>query len=220
MDGESDARTTSLRNWGMADKASIASFLYALRAQWSKYLTTVIVTAFLIFASAFLPDQVKFATELILVVGILIVTYWIWAAEREKVIELEKIDRTDLERMLHGRFFDRTFIYGAEIVLCKDYKGPVGIGRLRNGFDTIMVGAPKHSVAGIRIKFFHRRNADQYLFEYRDGNNRVVSISNIHEDQQIFLDGQSSFGLRLTMSEDFLLDEASLVRVTVATWTK
>jgi len=172
-------------------------------------------------AAAFLPDQIKFATELILAAGILIVTYWIWATERARVIELEKIDRTDLEHMLHGRFLGRTFIYGAEIVLCKDYKGPIEIGRLKNGsFDTIAVSAPKNSVAGIRISFFHRRNADQYLFEYRDGDNRVITISNIYEDQEIFLDGQSCFGLRLTTSEDFSLDENSLVRVTVATWTK
>jgi hypothetical protein len=173
------------------------------------------------FAAAFLPDHVEFVTVLILVAGNLIVTYWMWAAERVRIIELEKIDRSDLERMLHGHFFDRTFIYGAEITLCKDYKGPIEIGRLKNGsFDTIAVSAPKNSVAGIRIKFNKERNAGQYLFEYRDGDNRVITINNIYEDQQIFLDGQSCFGLRLTTSEDFSLDENSLVRVTVATWTK
>jgi len=205
----------------MSAGPSLASFLRTLRAQWSKYLTTAIVTALLMLAAAFLPDQIKFVTELVLVAGILIVTYWIWAAERARVIELEKIDRLDLERMLHGRFFNSTFIYGAEIVPCKDYKGPIEIGRLKSGsFDPVPVNAPKHSVAGIRITFFHRRNADQYLFEYRDGCNKVIAISNIYEEQQIFLDGQSCFGLRLTTSEDFALDENSLVRVTVATWTK
>lgn len=205
----------------MAAKPSIASFVHALRAQWSKYLTTAIVTALLMLAAAFLPDQVKFVTELILIAGILIVTYWIWAAERAQVIELEKIDRADLERMLHGRFLGRTFMYGAEIYICKDYKGSLEIGRLKGGgFDTIAVPAPKNSVAGIRIKFFHRRDAGQYVFECRDGNNRVISISDIYEEQQIYLDGQSSFGLRLAMSEDFPLDENSLVRVTVTTWTK
>jgi hypothetical protein len=205
----------------MTARPSIASFLCALRAQWSKYLTTAIVTAALMLAAAFLPDQVKFVTELILAAGFLFVTYGIWAAERAQVVELEKIDRTDLEHMLHGRFLGRSFMYGAEIVLCKDYKGPIEIGRLKNGsFDTIAVCAPKHSVAGIRINFNKGRNAGQCLFEYRDGDNRVVAINNIYEDQQIFLDEQSCFGLRLVTSEDLSLDEHSLVRVTVATWTK
>ena len=206
----------------MTASPSIASFLCALRAQWSKYLTTALVTALLMLAAAFLPDQIKFVTEIILAVGALIVTpYWIWAAERAQVVELEKIDRTDLEHMLHGRFLGRTFMYGAEIVLCKDYRGPIEIGRLKSGsFDTIAVCAPKHSVAGIRINFNKGRNAGQYLFEYRDGNSRVITINNIYEDIQILLDEQSCFGLRLVTSEDLLLDENSLVRVTVATWTK
>jgi hypothetical protein len=66
----------------------------------------------------------------------------------------------------------------------------------------------------------HRRGANQYQFEYRDGDNRVVSIINIYDVQQIYLDGQSCFGLRLTLGEDFEIDENSLVRVSVQTWTK
>ena len=205
----------------MSAKPSVLSFVRALRAQWAKYLTTAIVTALLMLVAAFLPDQIKFVTELILAAGILIVTYGIWAAEYARVIELEKIDRTDLEHMLGGRFVDRhTFMYGGDITLCKDYKGPVQIGRLKIGFDKVPVRAPKNSIAGIRIKFFHRRSENQYLFEYRDGHNSVVSITNPYDAQQIYLDEQSCFGLRLTLAEDYELEENFLVRVSVETWTK
>jgi hypothetical protein len=205
----------------MSAKPSIRSFARALRAQWAKYLTTAIVTALLMLVAAFLPDQIKFVTELILAAGILIVTYKIWAAEHARVIELEKIDRTDLEHMLGGRFIDRhTFMYGGEINLCKDYKGPVQIEHLKIGFDTVPVRAPKNSVAGIMVRLNHRRGANQYIFEYRDGNGNVTSITDPYEVQHIYLDAQSCFGLRLTLSEDFELDENSLVRVSVQTWAK
>lgn len=59
-------RAMSARSCAMTARPSIASFLCALRAQWSKYLPTAIVTALLMFAAAFLPDQIKFVTELIL----------------------------------------------------------------------------------------------------------------------------------------------------------
>jgi hypothetical protein len=204
----------------MAAKPSIKSFACALYTQWKRYLSAVAVTAILIVAAAFLPDQLRPVNLLILIVGFLVVTYWIWAMERARVVELEKIDCTDLERMLRGRFLGRTFLYGAEIVLCKDYNGPIEIGNLKINFDRIAVPAPKNSVAGIRISFFHGRDAGQYLFEYRDGNNKVTSITNIYEDQQIYLDEQSCFALRVMLSEDFPLDQHSLVRVTVTTWAK
>lgn len=205
----------------MAEKPSILSFVHAFGARWFYYVSGA-PGVLLTMGAPFIPQRsLAIATGVAGIAGALTSAYLVWAAERKHVIELEKIDHTDLEHMLGGRFFDRhTFIYGGDITLCKDYKGSVQIGRLKAGFDAVKVRAPKNSVAGIMIQFPHRRGADQYQFEYRDGDNRVVSITNIYDVQQIYLDAQSCFGLRLAFGEDFEFDENSMVRVSVRYWTK
>jgi hypothetical protein len=205
----------------VAAKPSILSFVRAFGAHWFNYMSGPPGVVLMV-ASLFISQR-PFAITVFLVgiAGALIAAYSVWAAEFKRVIELEKIDRQDLEHMLGGLFVDRhTFMFGGDITHCKDYKGPVQIGRLKTGFDTVPVRAPKNSKAGIMVRFNHRRGADQYIFEYRDGHNRVVSITNPYDVQQIYLDEQSCFGLRLTLGEDFELDENSLVQVSVQTWTK
>jgi hypothetical protein len=205
----------------MSEKPSILSFVRSFGASWFYYMSGAPGVLLMVAALVIPQHWLAIAVGVAGIACALTSAYLVWAAERKRVIELEQIDRTDLEHMIGGRFFDRhTFIYGGDITLCKDYKGPVQIGRLKTNFDTVQVRAPKNSVAGIMIQFFHGRGIDQYLFEYRDGNNRVVSITNIYDVQQIYLDGQSCFGLRLTLGEDFTLDEHSLVRVSIDHWTK
>jgi hypothetical protein len=110
-------------------------------------------------------------------------------------------------------------MYGAEITLCKDYKGKFEIEQLRE-FDVVSVRAPRKSLAHIRFQFFHPREGGKYLFRYRDGDNKTTSVSNIYETHKILLDGKSCFGLKLTTDEDFPLDDNSLVRVTVEAWSQ
>jgi len=205
----------------MTEKPSVPSFVRAFGARWFYYVAGA-PGVLLTMGAPFIPQRsLAIATGVAGIAGALTSAYLVWAAERKHVVELEKIDHADLEHMLGGRFFDRhTFIYGGDLTLCKDYKGPVQIGHLKTGFDIVQVRAPKNSVAEIMIQFFHGRGADQYQFEYRDGDNRVASITNIYDARQIYLDRQSCFGLRLTLGEDFELNENSLVRVSVQTWTK
>jgi hypothetical protein len=134
-------------------------------------------------------------------------------------LDRQKLDRKDVEHLLFGRFLGSTFMYGAEITLCKDYKGKFEIEQLRD-FDTVSVRAPSKSLAHIKLQFFHSREGGKYLFRYRDGDNKTTSVSDIYETQIIGLDEKSCFGLKLITDENFPLDDNSLVRVTVKSWTR
>jgi hypothetical protein len=134
-------------------------------------------------------------------------------------LDRQKLDRADLEHLLFGRFLGSTFLYGAEITLCKDYKGKFAIEQLRD-FDPVSVRAPGSSVAHIRLQFFHLRTDRQYLFRLRDANKETKSVSDIYKAQEILLNEKSCFGLMLTTDENFPLDDDSLVRVTVEAWTR
>lgn len=134
-------------------------------------------------------------------------------------LDRQKIEPKDLEHLLRGRFLGSTFMYGAEITLCKDYKGKFEIGQLSE-FDAVSVHAPRKSLAHIRFQFFHPRDGGKYLFRYRDGDNKTTSVSNIYETQKILLDGKSCFDLTLALDENFPLDDNSLVRVTVEAWNR
>jgi hypothetical protein len=72
--------------------------------------------------------------------------------DREKtarISQLEKVDAGDLEYLLHGFYFDDTFVYKSEITLCKEYKGRLEISQLRDNLTDIRVRAPKNSLARI-----------------------------------------------------------------------
>jgi hypothetical protein len=139
----------------------------------------------------------------------------------QRVIDLEKVGRDDLQRMLGGMFLDKTFMYGGDSTLCKKYQGNFEIGLLRNGFDMISVRAPKNSWASIRFQFQNRRQEpDKYAFHYLDGNGRQSRIENIYEHLNIYLDEQARFGLKLVSDAEYKIDEAASLWVGVESWTK
>lgn len=107
--------------------------------------------------------------------------YRIWARERNGVTELEKISRTDLERMLNGRFLGDTFILGGEINLCKQYKGKFGLDQLCLGFDRIDVQAPGGSTALIEFQLNARREwSGKICVMVRDGREKIARVDNIY----------------------------------------
>jgi hypothetical protein len=134
--------------------------------------------------------------------------------------ELEKIDRFDLQHMLGGVYFGDTFMYGAEITLCKKYDGKFEIEHLKDGFDMISVRAPKNSLANISFRFMNARQNLKYRFYFRDGKEQESEIQNIYECQNIYLDAQARFGLKFVCEEQYLIDERASLTVGIKSWTK
>jgi hypothetical protein len=144
--------------------------------------------------------------------------------DREKskrISVLEKVDREDLQRMLGGMFLGKTFMYGGDFTLCKRYQGRFEIELLMNDFDMISVRAPKGSLAGIKFQFQNaRQDPGKYAFYCLDGKGTQSRIENIYERQDIFLDSQSRFGLKLVSDQTYRIDEVASLLVGVETWTK
>jgi hypothetical protein len=138
----------------------------------------------------------------------------------EKIADLEKVDRNDLQRMLGGMFLGKTFMYGGDFTLCKTYS-KFEIELLLNGFDMISVRAPKKSWAGIKFQFQNaRQDPGKYAFYYLDGEGQQSRIENIYERQSIYLDEQSRFGLKLVVDQAYKIADSASLLVGVETWTK
>ncbi|MGO0789170.1 hypothetical protein ACTOWA_04815 [Herbaspirillum seropedicae] len=147
--------------------------------------------------------------------------YRVVQRQTDLIVELEKVDRSDLSHMLGGIYYENTFFYKGEITLCKQFKGKFEIEQLKDVFTEIPVRAPKYSWARIRLKW---SNSDQLTAKYRfyivdqDGNPK--HIENIYEDLSIFLDDRSCFSLKLTYDENYKIEETAELWVTVSSWRK
>jgi hypothetical protein len=172
---------------------------------------------------------------LIVAAGAFIVTWLFWLSIRlvrapveldqqktERIFELEKIDRLDLQRMLGGMFVSQTtFMYGGDFTLCKRYQNNFEIELLTNNFDMISVRAPKNSLASIRFQFSNgRQGAAKYAFYYLDGHGKQSRIENIYEHQDIYLDAEARFGLKLVHDEGYKINENASLLVGIVAWTK
>jgi hypothetical protein len=138
----------------------------------------------------------------------------------ERLDELEKVDRQDLQHMLGGRYFGNTFMYDAEITLCKKYDGKLDLEHLKGGFDMISVRAPKKAMANITFHFLNMRQEQQCRFYCRTGNGEEIAIDNIYECKSILLDDESRFGLKMICDERYLIDDNASLTVGIKSWAK
>lgn len=152
---------------------------------------------------------------------IIIAPFLVWRKAQRDINELNKVDRHDLEYLLHGFFLGNTFIYKSEITVCKFYKGRTEIGRLKNCFTEISVPAPKNSWARIKVGMCIERECSQkFRFYYLNHNNKSILIEDLYTDLEIYLDDQSRFSLKLECDEGCVINENAELRITVESWTK
>jgi len=147
--------------------------------------------------------------------------YRVWATERSRVAEFEKISRPDLQRMLNGMFLGNTFMLGGEINLCKRYAGKFPLDQLCLEFDRVDVRAPGGSVAkiGFRINA-HRKWSGKIYVTVRDGNGNIARVVNIYETMPILLGPNGEFFVKLVRDEGVEFEDSSELWVTIEAWTK
>jgi hypothetical protein len=155
-------------------------------------------------------------------------SYWIFESACRRsgkqaalISELEKIDREDLCRLLDGYYIGDTFRYKAEIVLCKRYTGPFELSQLKDVFTEIVVKAPKHSWAAIDFGLSNSRQPDAKCLLYvKDGRGEQRLIENIYEEQQVYLDGNSTFSFKIVCEEKYVFHESVDLMITIEGWLK
>lgn len=131
----------------------------------------------------------------------------------------DSLDRRDQETLLGGRYSGDLFIYAGEITLCKQYDNASQLRALANGFDQIQVRAPRHSIAQIRLRFHHSREAHDFVFMIKDGNGEERPIEDVYTEQPVRLDENSQFGLKLLARNEFDWNRANLM-VCVTGWIR
>lgn len=147
--------------------------------------------------------------------------YRVWSTERSRVVELQKITRADLQRMLNGVFMGNTFMLGGEINLCKQYKGKFALDSLCVGFDRVEARAPGGAVAGIRFKLnAHREWSGKMHVIVRDGRGQVARVENIYEPMPILLGDNGEFFVKLSRDESVVFEDGTELWVDLETWTK
>lgn len=152
------------------------------------------------------------------VMGFLIVI-WVFEASFQK--QKGTLDAIDLQRLLGGMFIGTSFLYGSELTLGKHYENGFEVERLKDGFDTIPVRAPRNSVAKIRLRFFNGRGAgDQLKFLVRDGREREFEVADIYAPVDVRLDSASQFALHLVTSDGYPIDEFASLLVSVESWRR
>jgi hypothetical protein len=146
--------------------------------------------------------------------------YRVWATERSRVTELEKISRPDLQRMLNGMFLGNTFMLGGEINLCKRYAGKFLLDQLCLEFDRVDVRAPGGSVADIRFRInAHREWSGKIYVTVRDGDGKIARVGNIYETP-ILLGPNGEFFVKLARDEGVEFEDSTELWVTIEAWTK
>jgi hypothetical protein len=147
--------------------------------------------------------------------------YRVWAAQISRVIELEKISRPDLQRMLNGMFLGNTFMLGGEINPRKKYTGKFALDQLCLDFDRVDVRAPGGSVAniGFRINAHHEWSGKMYV-TVRNGNGEITRVNNIYEHVPILLGPNGEFFVKLARDEGVEFEDSTKLWVTIEAWTK
>jgi hypothetical protein len=147
--------------------------------------------------------------------------YRVWATERSRVMELEKISCTDLQRMLNGMFLENTFIIGGEINLCKQYKGKFALDQLCLDFDRVDARAPGDSVAKIGFRLnAHREWSGKIYVMVRDGHGKIARVDNIYKAMPILLGPNAEFFVKLARDEGVEFEDSTELWVTIEAWTK
>ncbi len=147
--------------------------------------------------------------------------YRVWAMERSRVTELEKISRPHLQRMLNGMFLGNTFMLGGEINLCKRYVGKFPLDQLCLEFDRVDVSAPGGSVATIEFRInAHREWSGKIYVTVRDGDGKIARVGDIYETMPILLGPNGEFFVKLARDEGVEFEDSTELWVTIEAWTK
>lgn len=136
---------------------------------------------------------------------------------------IQKIDEKDLEYLLHGFFIGNTFYYKADITqLCAKYDGKSDIERLKNNLTQISVRAPRKSWASIKLQFMngHQNINNNCYCYFMNHKNKLTLVDDIYQNQQIYLDENSCFFLKLDYDEKYIINEQASLWITVDSWTK
>jgi hypothetical protein len=173
-------------------------------------------------AALFIPNRyVAIGAGLLGIACGVFAAYRVWSTERSRVIELEKISRADLQRMLNGMFLKKTFILGGEINLCKQYKGMFALDQLCMEFDRVEARAPGGSVADIGFRLNARREwSGKISVMVRDGRGQVERVDNIYEAKPILLGANGEFFVKLARDGGVEFEDGTELWVTIASWTK
>ena len=196
-------------------------FLKAFGAHWGELMSSAPSVPLMLLA-LFIPNRYVAIGTGFLGIGCGVYgAYRVWAMERSRIIELEKISRPDLQRMLNGMFLGNTFMLGGEINLCKRYTGKFLLDQLCLGFDRIDVRAPGGSVANIGFRInAHREWSGKIYVAVRDGNGEIARVSNIYEPMPILLGPNGEFFVKLARDEGVEFEDSTELCVTIVAWTK
>jgi hypothetical protein len=152
--------------------------------------------------------------------------YRAWQSQKDQIRELEKVGKDDLERMLHGEYLDDAMFFytGGDFGrMCRDFKCKGDIELLKDVFTAIPVQAPKGAVARIDFRFTNPRplngtNEQCHFYVMRNGES--IEIEDMHATQDITLDQDGCFRLKLSWSDKFVLDDHASLRITMDAWMK
>lgn len=205
----------------MTARPSPWEFLKAFWADWGERMSGPASVPLMI-AALIIPNRyVAIGTGLLGIGCGIFAAYRVWSNERSRVIELEKISREDLQRMLNGMFLQDTFILGGEINLCKQYKGKFALDQLCLEFDRVDVRAPGGAVARILFKLnAHREWSGKIHVMVRDGRGQVDRVENIYEAKPIMVGSNGEFFVKLARDEGVEFEDSTELWVTIDAWTK
>jgi hypothetical protein len=203
----------------MTLKPSLRNYLAAFWNDWGERMSgppgvILMIVGFLI------PNKnIGTATIFFGIICGLYATYRVWSGERNRVLELEKISRRDIERLAGGRFLQNTFICGGEVNICKRYRGKFEIDQLKD-FDIVTARAPGNSWAEIRFSFnAPRGSGGKYAIYIRDGLGSVRAVESIYESQSVLLDQNAQFAIKVAY-EELPMDDHTDLYVDLRSWTK
>ena len=205
----------------MTARRSPWEFLKAFGADWGDRMSGAPSVPLMLLA-LFIPNRyVAIGTGLLGIGCGVYAAYRVWATERSRVLELEKISRADLQRMLNGMFLENTFILGGEINLCKQYKGKFTLDQLCLDFDRVDARAPGGSVAKIGFRLnAHREWSGKIYVTVRDGRGQIARVDNIYEPRPILLGPNGEFFVKLARDEGVEFEDSTELWVTIEAWTK
>jgi len=161
---------------------------------------------------------------LMIVARLLFAPYYIWSEDQDSINDLSKIDKSDLENMLGGRFiFQNTFLYGGDINICKRYEGKDKIMSLNNIYTIIKVMAPKNSLAQIKINTTYCSFCGQCKFYCKSDNDNEVAVDDVCDPYgffNVYLDDKSSFSLKMICRNSVTIEDNSVLLIEIKSWTK
>jgi len=197
------------------------AFLKAFWSDWGERMSGPASIPLMI-AALFIPNRyIAIGTGILGIACGAFAAYRVWSNERGRVIELEKISRADLQRMLNGMFIENTFMLRGEINLCKRYKGKFALDQLCVEFDRVEVRAPGWSVARILFKLnAHREWSGKVDVIVRDGRGQVERVEKIYEPKPILLGDNGEFFVKLARDESVVFEDSTELWATIETWTK